>query len=64
MDLNKTITLVNMKDNGSVEKEGSYETAVIISMSLFHHFIAVNIFPGYAQACHLLQLLTINLTLP
>lgn len=26
MDLNKTITLVNMKDNGSVEKESSYET--------------------------------------
>lgn len=25
MDLNKTIT-VNMKDNGSVEKESSYET--------------------------------------
>ena len=26
MDLNKTITLVNMKHNGSVEKEGSYDT--------------------------------------
>ena len=37
---------------------------VIISMSLFHHFRAVNIFPGYSQACHMLQLLTINLTLP